>query len=79
MLAAEMNDTISRPTDAFNANDLDRVMTFFSKDAVYEPGSGRTYRGKPGDPCSSRAAVQSCVWHHAVRRSMTTKRVSRRS
>jgi uncharacterized protein (TIGR02246 family) len=46
MTAAQIKDTITKFTDAFNVNDLDRVMTFFSDDAVYEPGDGRTHRGK---------------------------------
>jgi uncharacterized protein (TIGR02246 family) len=45
-LATQINDTITRYMDAFNANDLDRVMTFFSDDAIYEPGDGKTHRGK---------------------------------
>lgn len=32
--------------DAWNANDLDRVMTFFADDAVYRPGDGSEHRGK---------------------------------
>lgn len=31
---------------AFNRNDLDTVMTFFTDDAVYEPGDGRRHVGK---------------------------------
>jgi len=46
MLAIQINDTITKYLDAFNANDLDRVMAFFSDDAVYEPGDGRTHKGK---------------------------------
>jgi hypothetical protein len=46
MTATQINDTIKKFTDAFNVNDLDRVMTFFSDDAVYEPGDGKTHRGK---------------------------------
>jgi hypothetical protein len=46
MLATQINDTITKFMDVFNVNDLDRVMTFFSDDAVYEPGDGRTHRGK---------------------------------
>ena len=30
----------------FNTNSLDEVMTFFAEDAVYEPGDGRTHRGR---------------------------------
>jgi uncharacterized protein (TIGR02246 family) len=32
--------------DGFNTNSLDDVMTFFADDAVYEPGDGRTHRGR---------------------------------
>jgi len=32
--------------DAFNANDLDTVMTCFNDDAIYQPGDGKTHRGK---------------------------------
>jgi len=46
MVATQINDTITKFLDAFNANDLDRVMTFFSDEAVYEPGDGKTHRGK---------------------------------
>jgi len=46
MLASEINDTVMKFTDAFNVNDLDRVMTYFSDDAVYEPGDGKTHKGK---------------------------------
>lgn len=46
MPATQINDTITKFTDAFHANDLDRVMTFFRDDAIYEPGDGRTHRGK---------------------------------
>jgi hypothetical protein len=46
MTATQINDTITRFTDAFNTNDLDLAMTFFSDDAVYEPGDGKTHRGK---------------------------------
>jgi hypothetical protein len=44
--AAQIIETIRKFTDAFNVNDLDRVMTFFSDDAVYEPGDGKIHRGK---------------------------------
>ena len=44
--ATQIIETITKFTDAFNVNDLDRVMTFFSDDAVYEPGDGKTHRGK---------------------------------
>ena len=46
MLSTQINDTITKFTDAFHVNDLDLVMTFFSDDAIYEPGDGRTHRGK---------------------------------
>ena len=46
MIAKQIDDTITKYMDAFNANDLDRVMTFFSDDAIYEPGNGKTHRGK---------------------------------
>lgn len=32
-------------TEAFNAEDLDRVMSYFSEDAVYDQFDGRTARG----------------------------------
>src|SRR5215831_2489288 len=32
--------------DGFNTNSLDEVMTFFADDAVYQPGDGRTHRGR---------------------------------
>ncbi len=57
MLPAEINDTITKYWDAFNANDLDCVMTCFSDEAVYQPGDGRTHRGKADMGCF-RAAVQ---------------------
>jgi hypothetical protein len=44
--ATEIVDTINKYMDAFNANDLDTVMTFFSDDAVYQPGDGKTHKGK---------------------------------
>ena len=44
--ATQIIETITKFTDAFNVNDLDRVMTFFSDDAVYEPGDGKVHRGK---------------------------------
>jgi limonene-1,2-epoxide hydrolase len=46
IIATQINDTITKFLDAFNTNDLDRVMTFFSDEAVYEPGDGKTHRGK---------------------------------
>ena len=44
--ATQIIETITKFADAFNVNDLDRVMTFFSDDAVYEPGDVKTHRGK---------------------------------
>ncbi len=44
--ATQIVETIKKYWDAFNANDLDRVMTFFSDDAVYQPGDGKTHKGK---------------------------------
>ena len=46
MVATQMIETITKFTDAFNINDLDRVMTFFSDHAIYEPGDGKIHRGK---------------------------------
>ncbi len=39
-------EMIKKYWDAFNANDLDTVMTCFSDDAIYQPGDGKTHRGK---------------------------------
>jgi ketosteroid isomerase-like protein len=46
MLSAQINETITKFADAFNLNDLERVMTFFSEDAIYEPGDGKSHKGK---------------------------------
>ena len=46
MLATQINNTLTQFTEAFNANDLDRVMTFVSDDAVYQTGDGKTHSGK---------------------------------
>lgn len=45
--AAPVNirEVIDRFVEAFNVNDLDRVMTFFAQDAVYRPGDGSEHRG----------------------------------
>lgn len=40
-----VRETIDRFVEAFNVNDLDRVMTFFADDAVYRPGDGTEHRG----------------------------------
>jgi ketosteroid isomerase-like protein len=44
--AAQIVETIKKYWDAFNANDLDTVMTCFSDEAIYQPGDGKTHRGK---------------------------------
>ncbi len=44
--AAQIVDTINKYMDAFNANDLDTVLTFFSDDATCLPGDGKTHKGK---------------------------------
>ena len=46
MLATQITETIKKYMDAFNANDLDTVMTCFNDDAIYQPGDGKTHRGK---------------------------------
>lgn len=46
MLTTEINNLIDNFLNVFNDNDLDQVMTFFSDEAVYEPGDGRTHKGK---------------------------------
>ena len=43
--AQDIRRTIDQFVDAFNVNDLDRVMTFFAEDAVYRPGDGTEARG----------------------------------
>jgi ketosteroid isomerase-like protein len=44
--ATQIVETINKYMDAFNANDLDTVMTCFSDDAIYQPGDGQTHKGK---------------------------------
>jgi len=44
--AAQIMETITKYWNAFNANDLDTVMICFSDEAVYQPGDGKTHRGK---------------------------------
>jgi uncharacterized protein (TIGR02246 family) len=39
-------EILRRFVDGFNTNSLDEVMTFFADDAVYEPGDGKTHRGR---------------------------------
>ena len=41
-----LSATVDEFVDAFNVNDLDRVMAFFADDAEYEPGDGAKHRGK---------------------------------
>ena len=38
--------TVDEFVDAFNVNDLDRVMAFFADDAEYEPGDGAKHQGR---------------------------------
>ncbi|WP_071812799.1 nuclear transport factor 2 family protein [Lentzea guizhouensis] len=38
--------TVDEFVEAFNDNDLDRVMAFFADDAEYEPGDGGKHRGR---------------------------------
>lgn len=40
-----LRTSIDQFVEAFNVNDLDRVMTFFAADAVYKPGDGKVYSG----------------------------------
>jgi len=44
--ATQVIEMLMKYWDAFNANDLDTVMTCFSDEAVYQPGDGKTHRGK---------------------------------
>ncbi len=44
--APQILEAIKKYWDAFNANDLDIVMTCFSDDAIYQPGDGNTHKGK---------------------------------
>lgn len=44
--AAGLQKILDAWFDAWNANDLDRVMTFFAENAVYRPGDGSEHRGK---------------------------------
>ncbi len=46
MERAKLIDLTRRFTDAFNRNDLDAVMAFFSEDGVYDEFSGKCNRGK---------------------------------
>jgi uncharacterized protein (TIGR02246 family) len=46
MERARLIDLTRRFTDAFNRNDLDAVMAFFSDDGVYDEFNGKRNRGK---------------------------------
>ncbi len=54
-------ETLMKYWDAFNGNDLDTVMTCFSDKAVYQPGDGKTHRGK----AEIRAALEP-QFHYAL-------------
>jgi len=43
---AELEDLVTRFTDAFNREDLDGVMAWFADDAVYDQFDGKPARGK---------------------------------
>ncbi|HTO54252.1 MAG TPA: nuclear transport factor 2 family protein [Myxococcota bacterium] len=42
---AELEDLVTRFTDAFNREDLDAVMAFFAEDALYDEFDGKQNRG----------------------------------
>jgi len=44
--APRIAEILRRFVEGFNTNSLDQVMTFFADAAVYEPGDGRTHRGR---------------------------------
>lgn len=46
MTHSELEDLVTRFTDAFNRDDLDAVMAFFAEDAVYDEFDGKQSRGK---------------------------------
>lgn len=46
MRETEMTAALDRYMNAFNAADLDGVMACFADDAIYEPGDGKSHRGK---------------------------------
>jgi uncharacterized protein (TIGR02246 family) len=46
MERAKLIDLTRRFTDAFNRNDLDAVMAFFTEDAIYDEFNGKRNRGK---------------------------------
>jgi uncharacterized protein (TIGR02246 family) len=45
MSEAELRDLVLRFTDAFNRDDLEGVMAFFSDDALYDEFNGKQSRG----------------------------------
>lgn len=49
-----IRESIDAFVEAFNVNDLDRVMSFFSTDAIYRPGDGSEHRG----PAAIRRAFE---------------------
>ena len=42
----QISEVLRAFVDGFNTNSLDDVMAFFAEDAIYEPGDGRTHRGR---------------------------------
>lgn len=46
MSVTAIDAVITDYAHAFNANDLDAVMTYFSEDAVYDPGDGKLRHGR---------------------------------
>jgi uncharacterized protein (TIGR02246 family) len=47
MERTKLIDLTRRFTDAFNRNDLDAVMAFFTEHAIYDEFNGKRNRGKP--------------------------------
>lgn len=45
-MTEKIQTKIAAFADAFNRNSLDDVMSFFSDDAIYEPGDGKRHEGK---------------------------------
>ena len=48
MKKRDLDQILTEFLDAFNRMDLEAVMSFFSADAVYEPGDGHVHRGTEG-------------------------------
>lgn len=44
--ARSLSTTVDEFVDAFNDNDLDRVMAYFAENAEYEPGDGTKHHGR---------------------------------